>query len=63
MNSSSSQRYASNLSFLVMFYQLFGGHAMQVTKPGLHHDGKLTQRLFDDTFGDAVDRPADVRLW
>lgn len=55
MNFSSSQRCASNLSFFVMFYQLFGAHAMQVTKPGLHHDGKLTQGLFDDTFGNAVD--------
>lgn len=45
-----------------MLYELFGGHAMQVTQLGLHHDGHMTQRLLDDAFGNSIDRPADVCL-
>lgn len=38
-----------------MFDKLFGGHAMQVTQLGLHHDRQLTHGLFDDAFRDAID--------
>lgn len=53
---------ASDLCFFVMFNKFFRGHAMQVAKFGLHHDGELTQELIDDAFRNAVDRPADIRL-
>lgn len=46
----------------MVFHQLFGGHAMQVTQLGFHHNWHLTQGLFNDAFGDTIDRPADVCL-
>lgn len=52
----------SYLCFFMMLYKLFGGHAMQVTQLGLHHDRQLTHGLFDDAFRNAIDWPADVCL-
>lgn len=58
MNFCSSCKYlkcVSCLCFFMVFNKLFGGHAMQVTQLGLHHDWQLTQGLFDDAFGNSVD--------
>lgn len=46
----------------MMFYQLLWGQAVQVAKPGLHHDREMTEGLLDDAFRNAVDGPADICL-
>lgn len=50
------------LRFFMVLYELFRGHAMEVTQPGLHHDWHLTQGLFDYAFRNPIDGPADICL-
>lgn len=42
--------------------KLLGGHTMKVTQLRLDHDWHLAKGLFDQPFGDSIDRPADVGL-
>lgn len=51
------------LSFFMMLDEFFGWETMKVAEFWFDHDRHITQRLFDDSFGNAINRPTHVCLW
>lgn len=50
------------LSFFVMLDEFFGWETVKVAEFWFDHDRQVTQRLFDDSFGNAINRPTHVCL-
>ncbi len=50
------------LRFFVMLDEFFGWETVKTAEFWFDHDRNVTQRLFDDSFGNAINRPTHVCL-